>query len=35
VGSGVHPVQFHVERVARGDESSAAVHEKSTFVVPR
>jgi polyferredoxin len=35
VGSGVHPVQFHVERVVQGDESSAAVHEKSTFVVPR
>jgi cytochrome c oxidase accessory protein FixG len=35
LGAGVHPIHFNIERVTRGDESPAAVHEKSTFVVPR
>lgn len=35
LGAGVHPIHFNIERVMRGDDSPAAVHEKSTFVVPR
>jgi cytochrome c oxidase accessory protein FixG len=34
-GSGVHPIQFEVERLADTAQSSATVREKSTFVVPR
>ena len=37
LGSGAHPLSFHVERVSsvEAGEDSAEVREKSTFVVPR
>ncbi|MFP5399554.1 MAG: cytochrome c oxidase accessory protein CcoG [Gammaproteobacteria bacterium] len=35
LGSGAHPVEFVIERVADGDQAAARVVEKSTFVVPR
>jgi hypothetical protein len=34
-GTGVHPIQFEVERLADTSQSSATVREKSTFMVPR
>ncbi|MEY8877912.1 MAG: cytochrome c oxidase accessory protein CcoG [Leptothrix sp. (in: b-proteobacteria)] len=34
-GSGAHPVQFEIERLAEGREAAAVQHEKSTFLVPR
>jgi len=35
LGAGAHPIHFAIERVAHDGEPTAAVHEKSTFVVPR
>ncbi|WOB06050.1 cytochrome c oxidase accessory protein CcoG [Piscinibacter gummiphilus] len=35
LGPGAHPLRFRVERLARGDDGSVDVVEKSTFVVPR
>jgi cytochrome c oxidase accessory protein FixG len=34
-GAGAHPIAFHIQREATGNEPSRSVVEKSTFVVPR
>jgi cytochrome c oxidase accessory protein FixG len=34
-GSGVHPIEFDVERLAGDGQGGAMVREKSTFVIPR
>ena len=35
LGPGAHPLRFRIERLAKGDDGSVDVVEKSTFVVPR